>query len=57
MKILFLVNHLAEYGGIQRMLNHKILAFKKHGDCEIIMVTRFQNNRDYLYESHQLTKK
>lgn len=57
MKILFLVNHLAEFGGIQRMLNHKILAFKKHADCEIVLVTRFQNNRDYLYESHQLTKK
>jgi glycosyltransferase involved in cell wall biosynthesis len=57
MKILFLVNHLAEYGGIQRMLSHKILAFTKLANCEIILVTRFQNNRDYLYESHQLTKK
>jgi glycosyltransferase involved in cell wall biosynthesis len=57
MKILFLVNHFAEFGGIQRMLNHKILAFKKQTNCEIILVTRFQNNRDYLYESHQLTKK
>ena len=57
MKILFLVNHLAEFGGIQRMLNHKILAFTKLANCEIVLVTRFQNNRDYLYESHQLTKK
>jgi glycosyltransferase involved in cell wall biosynthesis len=56
MKILFLVNHLAEYGGIQRMLNHKILAFKKYTNCEIIFVTRFQNSRNYLYESHKLTK-
>lgn len=57
MKILFIVNHLAEYGGIQRMLDHKILAFKKYANCEIVLVTRFQNNRNYLYESHQLTKK
>jgi len=57
MKILLLVNHFAEFGGIQRMLNHKILAFTTHDNCEIILVTRFQNNRDYLYESHQLTKK
>lgn len=57
MKILFLVNHFAEFGGIQRMLNNKILAFKKQANCEIVLVTRFQNNRDYLYESHQLTKK
>ncbi|WP_310558784.1 glycosyltransferase family 4 protein [Flavobacterium sp.] len=57
MKILLLVNHFAEFGGIQRMLNHKILAFTTHANCEIILVTRFQNNRDYLYESHQLTKK
>lgn len=57
MKILFLVNHFAEFGGIQRMLNNKILAFIKQANCEIVLVTRFQNNRDYLYESHQLTKK
>lgn len=57
MKILFLVNHFDEFGGIQRMLNHKILVFNQLVNCEIVLVTRFQNNRDYLYESHQLAKK
>ena len=57
MKIVYLVNHFAEYGGIQRMLDHKINALIKHTDSEIVLVTRFQNNREYLYDSYKKTKK
>jgi len=57
MKVVYLVNHFAEYGGIQRMLDHKINALKKYSDLEIVLVTRFQNKRDFLFESHTKTKK
>ena len=57
MKIVYLVNHFAEYGGIQRMLDHKINALKKYSDIEIVLVTRFQNKREFLYESHLNTIK
>lgn len=57
MKIVYLVNHFAEYGGIQRMLDHKINALKKYSDIEIVLVTRFQNKREFLYESHLSTIK
>jgi glycosyltransferase involved in cell wall biosynthesis len=57
MKIVYLVNHFAEYGGIQRMLDHKINALNKYSNIDIILITRFQNNREYLFESHKKTKK
>jgi glycosyltransferase involved in cell wall biosynthesis len=57
MKIVFLVNHFAEYGGIQRMLDHKINALKKYSDIEIVLITRFQNKREFLFESHLKTNK
>ena len=57
MKIVYLVNHFAEYGGIQRMLDHKINALNKYSNIDIILITRFQNDREYLFESHKKTKK
>lgn len=58
MKILYLVNHFSEYGGIEQMLHQKILALNNYVEkIDVVLVTRYQNNKSFLFESHKLTKK
>jgi len=48
-KILYVVNHLASHGGIQKIITDKINAWIELYNFDIILVTKNQGNNEFIY--------